>query len=89
MADDLLILFTRLIMKAKIPHLIAEINFMDDFMLEQKRVTMGGYYLATTRAAAELLLSGDLVRKKTLEDVGDDCPSSSADERQELESVEE
>jgi hypothetical protein len=44
-ADDLLLLFTYIITYADVPHLMAEMNFMDDYMDDKHRCMMTGYYL--------------------------------------------
>lgn len=58
-ADDLLLLFTYLLIHTSVPNLLAELSFLSDFIPEHQRCTMQGYYLATTQAAAELLMSED------------------------------
>jgi len=70
-ADDLLLLFTHILIRSRLPHLHAEIRFMDEYMTEQHRMLMTGYYLATTQAASEMIMSHDLRR-------GKDAPDSSA-----------
>ncbi len=59
-ADVLLILFAYIIVKARVPSLWAELQVMDDFISEKHRCMVTGYYLATTQAAVELVLTNDL-----------------------------
>jgi hypothetical protein len=59
-ADDLLILFTYIITYADVPYLLAEMNFMDDYMDDKHRCMMTGYYLATTQASTELIMTHDI-----------------------------
>ena len=56
-ADDLLLLFTYLLLRTGVPSLLAELAFLGDFIPDHQRCTMQGYYLATANAAAELLTS--------------------------------
>lgn len=58
-ADDLLLLFTYLLLRGQLPSLLSELAFLSDFIPDHQRCSMYGYYVATTQAAAELLLSGD------------------------------
>jgi DNA mismatch repair ATPase MutL len=56
-ADDLLVLFVSLIVKGRVPSLHAQTQMMHDYTPEQDRFLMPGYYLATTQAAMELMLT--------------------------------
>jgi len=61
-ADDLLLLYTYIVIKSNVPHLCAEINFMDDFLPDHQRCLMKGYYLATMQAVVEFISSDDFTR---------------------------
>ena len=56
-ADDLLLLFTYLLLHSGVPSLWCEFSYLSDFIPDHQRCTMFGYYLATFTAAAELLMS--------------------------------
>ena len=54
-ADDLLLLFVLICVRGSIPHLYAEVRFMEAFLTDICRATSEGYYHATLQAATELL----------------------------------
>lgn len=56
-ADDLLLLFTYLVLKSKNDFLPAEIVFVKDFINEKRLHMVEGYYLATIEAALQIVLN--------------------------------
>jgi len=64
-ADDLLLLFTYLLVHARrsVPSLAAELSFLADFIPAHDRCRMSGYYLAVTTSAAELIRTGTLLKE--------------------------
>eukprot|EP01083_Nonionella_stella_P080311 220666_1 len=55
--DDLLSLFAYILTKANLHCLWAEVDLIDDFVVDNLRMDMPGYYIATLRAAMQLIVN--------------------------------
>ncbi len=58
-ADDLLSIFSYILIKSRLPHVISEACFIQDFVSDSLKHAMPGYFLATLQAAIELIQSLD------------------------------
>eukprot|EP00486_Rosalina_sp_Unknown_P004179 CAMPEP_0201576310 /NCGR_PEP_ID=MMETSP0190_2-20130828/22059_1 /ASSEMBLY_ACC=CAM_ASM_000263 /TAXON_ID=37353 /ORGANISM="Rosalina sp." /LENGTH=333 /DNA_ID=CAMNT_0048007037 /DNA_START=45 /DNA_END=1046 /DNA_ORIENTATION=- len=55
--DDLLSLFAYILTQANLHCLWAEVDLIDDFVVDNLRMDMPGYYIATLRAAMQLIVN--------------------------------
>merc|ERR1712228_987784 len=55
--DDLLSLFAYILTRANLHCLWAEVDLIDDFVVDNLRMDMPGYYIATLRAAMQLIVN--------------------------------
>eukprot|EP01084_Bolivina_argentea_P298197 513838_1 len=55
--DDLLSLFAYILVQANLHCLWAEVELIDDFVVDNLRMDMPGYYIATLRAAMQLIVN--------------------------------
>lgn len=62
-ADDLLLLFAYLVIKANLTHLWAEVAYIRGFLTTDERDSMAGYYLSTFEAAAEYVMTQELIKE--------------------------
>eukprot|EP00808_Paulinella_micropora_P007232 g17224.t1 len=77
-ADDLLLLFAYILIHAKIEDIHAHVRITEDYMQDQERFLMSGYYLMTCVAAVELILTQDLLPQDQTSSSSPSSPSSSS-----------
>ena len=54
-ADDLLSILSYILIKARLPYLVSEVAFIEDFVTDGLRISQLGYFLAVFQASIELI----------------------------------